>query len=89
MHAHYYRIKAAALQWAIAQERLGRELAAAKMQMESELRACELDPSKDYRLNEQTQDVEVVPALSGNELLTPALSQEELHRHQLAQASAE
>lgn len=60
MHSHYYRVKAAGLQWQMAQAQINAALVEARTAFESELRACELDPSKDYRLNEQTQDVEVV-----------------------------
>ena len=58
-HPQYYRIKAAALAWELAQERLGRELTAAQAAMKAELAACELDSAKNYRLNDQTHDVEV------------------------------
>lgn len=60
MHAHYYRVKAAGLQWQMAQAQINAALIEARKAFEVELAACELDPSKNYRLNEQTQDVEVV-----------------------------
>lgn len=59
-HPHFYRVKAAALAWELAQERIGRELAAAQATMKAELAACGLDPAGNYRLNDETQDVEVV-----------------------------
>lgn len=56
-HEHFYRIKAAALAWELAQERLGREVAMARAKMQSELAACGLDPAKNYALNDETQDI--------------------------------
>jgi len=50
-HPHYYRIKAAALAWELAQERISKSLAQAQATMREELIACDLDPNKQYRLD--------------------------------------
>lgn len=56
-HPHFYRVKAAALAWHIAQEAINRELAKAREVLSAELVACGLDPQKEYSLNEAEQTV--------------------------------
>lgn len=58
MHAHYYRVKAAGLQWQMAQAQINAALIEARRAFEAELAACGLDPAKAYRLDEATQDVQ-------------------------------
>lgn len=57
MHPHYYQIKAAVLQWQMAQQELQAAFAKAKAAFDAELVACALDPSKSYQLNEQSKDI--------------------------------
>ena len=56
-HPHYYRVKAAMLEWTIAQNDLARRLSIAQEGMRAELRACDLDPGQDYILDPTTQDI--------------------------------
>lgn len=58
MHAHYYRVKAAALAWDIAQAKINATLVDARRTFEAELTACGLDAAKAYQLNDATQDIE-------------------------------
>lgn len=58
MHAHYYRVKAAALAWELAQAKINAALVEARRAFEAELIACELDPAKQYRLQDVTHEIE-------------------------------
>ena len=56
-HPHYYRVKAAMLEWTLAQDAVARRLATAQEQMRAELCACDLDPDQDYILVPETHDI--------------------------------
>ena len=56
-HPHYYRVRAAVLEWELAQTRLGQQIATARAVFKEELRACELDPEREYFLDPKAQDI--------------------------------
>lgn len=56
-HPHFYRVKAALLQWQIAQASLKEAFDRAKTVFENELQASGLDPAKAYRLDDDQQDI--------------------------------
>ncbi len=56
-HPHYYRVRAAVLEWELTQTRLGQQLAKARAVFKEELRACELDPEREYVLDPKARDI--------------------------------
>lgn len=65
MHPHFYRVKAAALAWEIAQTKAATAVRDAKRAFEVELTACGLDPTQTYQLDEATQAITDVPSPAG------------------------
>ena len=56
-HPHYYRVKAAVLEWELTQSQIGQQLARARQHFKDEIAACDLDPDQNYILNPKTQDI--------------------------------
>jgi hypothetical protein len=66
-HKDFYRVKAAALAWRVAQEQCGRQLQQAQKAMQDELIACGLDPSVEYSLDEARREIVKVESTPSDE----------------------
>lgn len=56
-HPHYYRVRAAVLEWELTQSQIGQQLARARQHFKNEIAACDLDPDREYILDPKTQDI--------------------------------